>query len=65
MERDPNMLRNLRDICKVLGIGRRRFERYFRQAEPPMPVRFDGFSYIADKEELLAWRREFTKRASE
>ena len=54
------MLRNKEEICAVLGIGRRRFLRYLKEAAPPMPVRFDGFSYIADRDELLAWRRNYT-----
>lgn len=53
MERDPNMLRNLLDICKVLGIGRRRFLRYFKEASPPMPVQFDGFSTFQVKLNLV------------
>ncbi|WP_081429672.1 hypothetical protein [Solidesulfovibrio magneticus] len=59
------MLLNKEEICAVLGIGRRRFIRYLKEVSPPMPVRFDGFSYIADREELLAWRRKFTKKAEE
>jgi len=60
---EGTMLRNKEEICAVLGIGRRRFSRYLKDASPPMPVRFDGFSYIADREELLAWRRNYIQAA--
>ena len=58
------MLQNREEICKALGIGRKRFYRYRAEADPPMPVRYDGFAYIADYAELMDWRRKYVKTGS-
>ena len=57
--RDPDSLGNMQEICACLGIGRRRFEKWRRDAEPPMPVHFDGYSYVADRKQLREWKLQF------
>lgn len=54
------MLRNREEICRFLGIGRKRFYKWLRMT-PPLPARFDGYSYEAHPEDLKEWRRENIK----
>jgi len=57
---EETVLSSMAAICKVLGgIGRRRFLRYIEEG---MPVKKDGYSYTADKENVLRWWKERTKK---
>ena len=55
--RDPNVLLGRDVIRGVLGVGRRRFAQLI---ELGLPVRKDGYSYLAHREEILLWWREYT-----
>jgi len=57
---NAEMLMTKEAICQTLHIGERRFRKWYKGATPPMPVRFDGYSYIADATKLIEWHKEFT-----
>jgi len=54
---DPNVLLGREAIRGVLGVGRRRFEQLLKQG---LPARRDGYSYLAHREEVLQWWRDYT-----
>jgi len=58
------MLKTKEAICQTLHIGERRFRKWYKGAQPPMPVQYDGYSYIADAEKLMEWHKEFTGHGS-
>lgn len=56
MGRDAEVVRGRKEIMAVLGLGRRKFD----QLKGLMPVRHDGYRFVAVRAKLLAWYEAYT-----